>query len=112
MVLQRNTQVKGMDNLEAINKQNLKNWSKMTNTINAVPKMLQLIWKDDSAKITKGQMKIKPDYIPEEFIIFYSCFYLHPLTRTEKDNKFSGSRGSAALLNKQICKIKFIHLIR
>ena len=84
--------IKGFENLDAINELNIENWYSITGTTQ-MPKMVQLTWNEiagnysDNTKIRKNKKKSEDDihFIPEEFIIFYSCDYLRP----KKSNNYS-----------------------
>jgi len=90
----KDVNVKGLDNLDAINDNNIRNWTKITGTTQ-MPKMVQLIWNEiqgsysDNTRIKRNNKKIthsaNPEFIPEEFIIFYSCDFLRP----KKSNNYS-----------------------
>ena len=71
--------IKGLDNLEAINMHNIENWMKITGT-NKMPKMLKLSWNEIgiNSQSKKKDKNSSNDYIPEEFILFYNCDYLRP----------------------------------
>ena len=78
--------IEGLDNLTAINKHNLENWYRITGT-NNMPKMIQLSWSQLTGNSSQKQQYDvdNPDFIPEEFIVFYSCDYLRP----KKSNNYS-----------------------
>jgi hypothetical protein len=82
--------IEGLNNVDAINQHNIINWKKITGISNIIPKMLQLTWNEiegnysDNTRIRKKR-KSNPDFIPEEFIIFYHCDYLRP----KKTNNYS-----------------------
>ena len=43
-------------------------------------------------------------YIPEEFIVFYKCEYIKPLTHEQEEKMYDSSRGKKAVIARQRCK--------
>ena len=99
--------------LVLINNNNIQNWKKLSKTYQ-MPRMLKLTWKeygDDYFNETNNKKlkelkkynssKIEEMFIPKEFIVYYSCESLFPLTKKQSDRGLGTRRG---LLQKKACK--------
>lgn len=96
--------------LVLINNNNIQNWKKLSKTYQ-MPRMLKLTWKEygddyfnetNNKKLKKyNSSEIEEMFIPKEFIVYYSCESLFPLTRKQTERGYGKRWG---LLQKKACE--------